>query len=100
MIGVREVAPAADSGPARDSDTRSAIRLRCPQCKASLGEQCKCSSCSFLMKEKDGILLALAPDRLAHYANFIADYEHIRAAEGRGSQDKSYYLALPHQDTT
>jgi SAM-dependent methyltransferase len=52
------------------------------------------------MKEKDGIVLALAADRLAYYAGFIADYERIRAAEGRGSRDKSYYLALPYQDTT
>jgi SAM-dependent methyltransferase len=52
------------------------------------------------MKEKDGIVLALAPDRLAYYADFVADYERIRAAEGRGSRDKSYYLALPHEDTT
>jgi SAM-dependent methyltransferase len=52
------------------------------------------------MEEKDGILVAAAPDRLAYYADFIADYERIRAAEGRGSRDKSYYLALPHQDTT
>jgi SAM-dependent methyltransferase len=100
MIGVREIAPAADSVPARDSGSRSAVRLRCPRCKASLGEEQRCSSCNFLLKEKDGILLALAPERLAYYANFIADYEHIRAAEGRGSHDKSYYLALPHQDTT
>ncbi len=52
------------------------------------------------MKEKDGIVLALAPDRLAYYAEFVADYERIRAAEGRGSGEKSYYLALPHTDTT
>jgi SAM-dependent methyltransferase len=52
------------------------------------------------MEENNGIVLALAPDRVAHYAEFIADYEHIRAAEGRGSHDESYYLALPHRDTT
>ncbi|HEV2578127.1 MAG TPA: class I SAM-dependent methyltransferase [Acidobacteriaceae bacterium] len=52
------------------------------------------------MREKGGIILALPPDRLAHYAQFIADYEHIRAAEGRGSHEKSYYLALPYRDLT
>jgi len=52
------------------------------------------------MKETDGIVLALTPGRLAYFADFITDYEHIRAAEGRGSQDNNYYLSLPHQDTT
>jgi len=52
------------------------------------------------MAEKDGINLALAPNRLAYFAKFIADYEHIRAAEGRGSKDKGYYLSLPYQDST
>jgi SAM-dependent methyltransferase len=52
------------------------------------------------MEEKDGIFLAIAPDRLAYYTKFIADYEYIRAAEGRGSRDKSYYLALPYEDRT
>jgi len=52
------------------------------------------------MKEDDGIVVALNPERLAYYAHFIADYERIRAAEGRGSADKTYYLNLPHQDTT
>jgi len=52
------------------------------------------------MKENDGIVVALDPERLAYYANFIADYQHIRAAEGRGSPGNTYYLNLPHQDTT
>jgi SAM-dependent methyltransferase len=76
------------------------LRLRCPRCEDTLVEDEICNSCKFQMEEKDGIFLALAPDRLAYYAKFIADYEYIRAAEGRGSRDKSYYLALPYQDTT
>lgn len=97
---------AAESGLFLDTvrsvhpDHHWVLRLRCPLCNGRLAEERRCDSCDFLMSEKDGIVLALPPDRLAHYANFIADYEYIRAAEGRGSQDKSYYLALPYQDTT
>jgi SAM-dependent methyltransferase len=42
----------------------------------------------------------LPPERVEHYARFIADYEHIRAVEGRGSRSKDYYLNLPYRDTT
>jgi SAM-dependent methyltransferase len=31
---------------------------------------------------------------------FLADYTRIRHAEGRGSQDSAYYLALPYRDVT
>jgi SAM-dependent methyltransferase len=40
----------------------------------------------------------LPPERHRHYAQFIADYERIRAAEGRGSNGADYYLALPYTD--
>ena len=100
MTAVREIASPPDSVRASDSEHHSVIRLCCPLCKRSLTEDRRCNSCNFLMQKKDGIVLALAPERRAYYADFIADYEHIRAAEGRGSHDKSYYLALPYLDTT
>ena len=31
---------------------------------------------------------------------FLDDYIKIRHAEGRGSQDAAYYLALPYRDIT
>ena len=31
---------------------------------------------------------------------FLADYVKIRHAEGRGSPDSAYYLALPYRDIT
>lgn len=83
-----------------DSEHESAIRLCCPLCKGRISEDLKCDTCKFLMREKDGIICALPPARLAYYAEFISDYQHIRAAEGRGSREKSYYLSLPYQDTT
>jgi SAM-dependent methyltransferase len=33
-------------------------------------------------------------------ARFLGDYGHIRAAEGRGSEDSTYYRALPYADLT
>ncbi len=78
----------------------SGIRLRCPQCSRNLIEERRCRDCGFLLEEDNGIILALSPERLAYYARFITDYEYIRAAEGRGSHDESYYLALPYKDTT
>ncbi len=95
-----EIASLPDDVRAHDSGHHFAVRLRCPVCKGCFSDERRCTSCNFLLKEKDGIVLALAPDRLAYYADFIADYERIRDAEGRGSRDKSYYLALPHLDTT
>jgi SAM-dependent methyltransferase len=48
----------------------------------------------------EGIMRALPLDRAAHYARFIHDYETIRAAEGRGSENDSFYLGLPYIDST
>lgn len=59
-----------------------------------------CPSCAFRMRINNGIIYALPSDRAAHYARFIHDYESIRAAEGRGSEDEAFYLGLPHSDST
>jgi SAM-dependent methyltransferase len=75
------------------------IQLQCPGCKREL-EDLLCSSCGFHMEVKDGVVHALLPDREAYYSQFIADYERIRAAEGRVSRDKDFYLALPYKDTS
>lgn len=59
-----------------------------------------CSSCRFPIREEDGIWRTLASERLAHFDAFRRDYEAVRQAEGRGSQDAAYYLALPFRDVT
>ena len=46
----------------------------------------------------DGIWHFLSPERVAHFAQFIQEYETVRAAEGRGSRDPAYYRALPFAD--
>src|SRR5271156_310088 len=74
------------------------VQLQCPRCKAEI-DGTQCLSCEFRMEIHDGIVHALPPKRFAYFAQFIAEYEHIRAAEGRGSQSEEFYLALPYEDT-
>lgn len=73
------------------------VLLQCPRCRAAM-DGLVCCSCAFEIRECSGIWLALAPERMAHYARFIADYERIRAAEGRGGIGDNFYLALPYRD--
>ncbi|MGC1784500.1 MAG: class I SAM-dependent methyltransferase [Acidobacteriaceae bacterium] len=73
------------------------IRLQCSRCRTDL-TGLDCLSCWFRLQNNDGIIDALPPERAAHYARFIEEYEQIRAAEGRGSQSESFYLGLPYID--
>ena len=52
------------------------------------------------MGTSHGIVHALPPERAAHFARFMADYERIRAAEGRGSESQEFYLGLPYKDNS
>lgn len=84
------------------------LRLQCPQCGTYLGilraEQFpleflySCTGCYFQMVNERGIWKALPPTRAAHYAKFMREYQVVREAEGRGSDNPQYYLALPYQD--
>ncbi len=73
------------------------LRLRCPRCATDLAVA-DCPHCAFRLSTQNGIVQALPPERLVHYARFIADFERIRAAEGRGSEGDAYYLQLPYKD--
>lgn len=90
----------ADPFPARRTmAVGGALRLRCPRCAVDIaGTICHC--CTFRLEKSDDIVHALPPERLAHYARFIADYEWIRAAEGRGSESEQFYCELPYKDVT
>jgi SAM-dependent methyltransferase len=59
--------------------------LRCPQCAA-------------VYQQHDGIFSFLTPKRREYFSRFLAEYTHIRLAEGRGSQPASYFLRLPECD--
>ena len=74
-----------------------AIRLRCPCCGAGVAAS-TCPGCGFGFELRKGIVDALSPDSRARHRAFVAGYEHIRAAEGRGSDCAEYYLALPYRD--
>jgi ubiquinone/menaquinone biosynthesis C-methylase UbiE len=75
------------------------LRLRCPRCSANLSGL-DCLKCGLFLHDVDGIIHALPPVRADHYAQFIADYEGIRVAEGRGSARDDFYLALPYRDAS
>lgn len=57
-----------------------------------------CPNCASTTEYRDGIWRALSPERVDHFRKFIAEYEFIRAAEGRGSTQSKYYLSLPYKD--
>jgi SAM-dependent methyltransferase len=54
-----------------------------------------CAPCGAVTSCPSGIWQSLSPDRALAYDRFIAEYEFIRRAEGRASQDPAYYRALP-----
>jgi SAM-dependent methyltransferase len=87
------------------SDTAAAdsldlsLQLQCPRCQALMRQAC-CNQCGFVLGKENGIWKAMPQERLAYYAQFIGDYERIRAAEGRGSHAAEFYLSLPYKDTS
>jgi SAM-dependent methyltransferase len=84
------------------------LRLRCPQCQTKLGNlgDCEASSeyflichgCGYELRVAGGIVHALTTARAAHFGQFMAEYQVVRAAEGRGSDRSDYYLGLPYRD--
>lgn len=82
-----------------EAQASSTIDLRCPTCGAD-GSMSRCTGCGFAFTVSDGIVDALPPARLQHYATFIDEYEQIREAEGRGSTRSAFYLNLPFRDIT
>jgi SAM-dependent methyltransferase len=77
----------------------AAITLRCPRCGAEV-PALHCLLCGFAFHSYSGIVHALPPERVVHYARFTEDYERIRIAEGRASDDPEFYLNLPYRDLT
>jgi len=74
----------------------------CPRCRTRLErttpERVTCPHDGLEFWKEDGIWHFLLPESEAHYARFIADYEAVRRAEGRGSNSANYYRALPLKD--
>ncbi len=86
------------------SEVNAGVRLRCPHCGNSIGglpgdnHTVACSRCKMNMSCRRGVWQAFLPERAAHFARFVEDYQYIRASEGRGSAKDGYYLALPYRD--
>ena len=87
------------------------IGLRCPACSASLAAMAyealseshgaiKCPECRMTIDQREGIWLALPEKRQRYFEKFVRDYEAIRKAEGRGSENPEFYLTLPYRDST
>lgn len=84
------------------------LRLQCPQCEGTLdlirhltvGSEplLRCSGCLFVLRCNKGIWRGLPQQREVYFKRFIGEYQTVRAAEGRGSDDPEYYLELPYRD--
>lgn len=86
----------------------------CPRCRAPLAplltspagrgaggeglDQLRCPADGLTFSRVDGVWRFLLPEREAHYAQSIREYETARAAEGRGGDSPEYYRALPFGD--
>lgn len=93
-------ASTAQRKPWEKADARFvSIALRCPRCGADVSTL-QCIQCGFVFHIYYGIVHALPPERVVHYARFTEDYERIRVAEGRGSNNPEFYLNLPYRDIT
>lgn len=75
------------------------VLLACPCCATEI-DDLECGTCGFRLQMSDGIVRALPPQRAARFARFMRDYELIRNAEGRFSDEDEYYTALPYLDST
>lgn len=98
-VNQAEVALKATLVSAETESASPSVCLRCPRCSANLSSL-SCAKCGMEMRESDGIVHALRPERIEHYARFIAEYEHIRVEEGRGSNGADFYLDLPYRDAS
>ena len=78
------------------------FQFACPVCRTPLLKEEEtgfvCPADGRIYPCVDGIWRFLPPERAAHYARFVREYETVRLAEGRQSDDPAYYRALPFRD--
>jgi len=76
--------------------------LACPVCLTPLLQEEEmrfvCPADGRIYPRVDGVWRFLPPERAAYYAQFVQEYETVRLAEGRQSDDPAYYRALPFRD--
>ncbi len=80
------------------------FEFACPLCKSRLDalmpDELRCAFDGNIFLRTDGIWRLMRADRVARYARFVNEYETVRQAEGRGSDNTAYYRALPFVDLT
>lgn len=97
------------SASACSSELRPRLALQCPQCGSAIGgvhygaamlldTGFRCTSCSFILANEQGIWKALPLERQRYFERFVMEYQIVRSAEGRGSDSAAFYLALPYKD--
>ncbi len=78
------------------------FEFACPICKSRLEavspNDLRCATDATTFHCVDGIWRMLRPDRVAYFERFVGEYQTVRQAEGRGSDDAAYYRALPFAD--
>jgi len=77
------------------------IELACPVCASVLsveGDAATCATCRQTFARREGIWRFLPPSRACEFADFLREYQTVRADEGWGASDARYYRALPHVD--
>lgn len=74
------------------------IIFRCPICRGPLaghGGALVCADDGMRCEAVDGVYDFMTAAEREEHARFLDEYRAIRRAEGRGSDDAEYYLALP-----
>lgn len=77
----------------------------CPSCGAALRSDegsgiLRCAGEGRSYERRNGILHLLADNRAGVFETFVAEYDEVRQAEGRGTDQPAYYRRLPFEDTT
>lgn len=82
----------------------SSFAFACPACgtplEAPAPDERRCPADGTVYHREAGIWRFLLPKRQTFFEQFMAEYEAVRRAEGRGSKDSAFYRALPFEDLT
>ncbi|HZD58634.1 MAG TPA: methyltransferase domain-containing protein [Anaerolineales bacterium] len=91
-----------DTLPGSHNASACPFDFACPGCHSPLQsmapDELTCPEDGQVYPKIDGIWRLLRPGRSVDFEQFIREYEIVRSQEGRGSQDREYYRALPFAD--
>ncbi len=85
-------------------DEEPRFTFACPRCCSPLLDEdettYRCPGERLRFVRTGGIWRFLLPERRQALGTFMREYETVRQAEGRGSDDPAYFRALPFEDLT